>query len=214
MSVKLLVLAAALFAGGCALRTIPCDEWRKTHEVIRIEGRVGPGETRTHLVPYDQRGSQNDLSIAWTPRREDGGLAIAVYATSADCTEFDPRAKLPQRTGPYGRFNEPRVRPPAVYTPLHPCEQIGSRGGRMLPNSEWTQSSVTLAGGPRQRRPALHQYRIHVIAGDGNTDAAYAMRIVWGLTYWKGCGHLPPSVQTPGAAIASSAGASVSAPSP
>ena len=212
MSVKRLALGAAtLLAGGCALRAIPCDEWQKTHEVIRLEGRVGPGETRTHLVPYDQRWSQNDLRITWTPARKDGGLAIAVYATSAECTGFDPEALLPRRVGPYGRHNEPRVQPPAVITPSHPCEQIGSRGGWMLPNSEWTQTSVIVPGGPRQRRPYLHQYLLHVIAGDGNADAAYAILITWGPRRWQGCAHSLPS---PGPTIASSAVASASAPSP
>jgi hypothetical protein len=95
MRVNTLLLAATavgIFGGAAACGVVgpSCLERQERGNVTSMVGVVEPGQVVSTSVPYDLRGSENDISITWDGRGTAGGPHIHVYATNTGCSEFVP----------------------------------------------------------------------------------------------------------------------------
>jgi hypothetical protein len=123
--------------------------------VYTISGVVGPGQIVSHRVPYDTRGSQNDVEFTWPGRGLPDAPALRVFATSPMCTDFRP-------TGPN----------------TGTCQTLGA-AGQFVPGqiAGWIDIASgqgnpdIFAGGPAE-------YILWVI-GDAARAAAYTLSAMW-----------------------------------
>ena len=180
----ILCVAAALLAAassGCALLSSICHRGQETGPVTAFSSTVPAGQTVTHVVPYDQEGTQNNVRVTWNAPVEDAAL-VRVYATSMECAVFIPPEPEPVR-GPRTRrrLEPPRTPPPDVIYPPTPCTPLGAIQGREISESGLVQTRLSVPGGPEQGRPYLHRYRLHVVSS-AVREVSYSITIRW----WRG----------------------------
>lgn len=162
------LLAVTLGVGesGCTVLGPSCTERQRRGFVMAISGEVEANQVVSHLVPYDRRGSQNDVSIDWIGRGQAGGPRLRVYATPVACTNFLP--------------------PPARNSGAC-AEIVGSAGGSCAQpgptcsDEDLIQGSIIVAKGPGNGPHDFTQYRLHVL-GDATQRVSYSIS----LSYWSG----------------------------
>ena len=176
------LLLVAATSQGCLLKARNYQKLRRTGPVATITGTVEAGKTIGHLVPYDQTGTQNNVTLSWPAQKQPNGPRIRVYATSAECADFVPPPEIDfTRKAPGGRATTPEPQGPqrpAVAT-SDPCDvSLASRGFVPLPSGDFVQWSLILTGGPRQFKPDFKQYKLWVV-GDPGVTTTYTISIVW-----------------------------------
>jgi hypothetical protein len=149
--VPLLMLAAV--AQACALAGIPCRRGQKSGPVATLEGRIGAAQVVSHLVPFDEQGTQHNIRISWPGQGEPGGARLAVYVTSAECDRFTPPS------------------PDSVTARRDPCAVLSGRLLTKNATGEMVQHGLVVAGGPQQATPIVHAYKLHVV-GDHHVATA------------------------------------------
>ncbi|CAN5852358.1 hypothetical protein BH24ACI5_BH24ACI5_10220 [soil metagenome] len=175
----LLIVAASQ---GCALLGWNCRRGQKTGDVTTITGRVEAGQLVSHLVPYDQQGTQNDVRISWPGQSGTDAPRLRVYATSASCQEFTAppvdtftpgTPSTDRRTVPRGPAPQPRPGSEA-----DPCVVMSGRQFMFTSTGELVQDGLVVAGGPEQLKPDLHEYKLHVV-GDQRLPVTYSISVTW-----------------------------------
>jgi hypothetical protein len=152
-------LFVAITTSGCALI---CLSRQHSGPVKTLTGVVQPSEVITIDLPYDARGSQNDLKIAWDGQRDVTGPRPAFYLTEAGCLQFVPPAA-----------NQRFARDA-------PCRTIGSRGGFQNSAGEIVVTRLGVVGGPNQGPlNALRKtYKLQIV-GDATRPVRYVIEITW-----------------------------------
>jgi hypothetical protein len=172
----LLILGiSGLAAGttGCGLLGPGCLDRQKTGHVTSFVGRVGPGQVATHLLPYDLKGSQNNVEIAWSGQGQAGAPRLRLFATNAGCLDFvppqagetdgDPGCTVISRGGGY---LAPDARPCAV-------------DGSCTPNpDEVVNTSMIVTGPGNGATPDFREYKLHVV-GDPGRESDYSVDVTW-----------------------------------
>jgi hypothetical protein len=173
VSAFLAVGVLAVAASRCGLVGPSCLARQQGGTVATVSGEVAAGQVTVHQVPYETRGSQNDVSISWTGQFTARGPRIRVYATRIECVDFVPGESLPS---------------------AGPCSNIGSFGGGVSPDArlcvvdhtcsadlaDLVQTSLVIASG-RGNPEVLGgsaQYKLWVV-GDRDQDVRYTMTATW-----------------------------------
>ena len=73
----------ALSGAGCNLLAPACLAQQERHASEPRTARIAAGELVVVRLPYDTRGSQNDVEIDWSGRVS--GTRLTAYATRAEC---------------------------------------------------------------------------------------------------------------------------------
>jgi hypothetical protein len=178
LSTLLVVVATS---HGCALLGWNCRRGQKTGPVTTVTGRVEPGQVSTHLVPYDQQGTQNDVEISWPGQNSADGPRVRVYVTSALCVEFTPPPNdLVVGGAPSARrLKEPRNAP--VVRPggeTDACAVMSGMLSTRTATAELVPHGLIVTGGPKQMKPDLHEYKLHVV-GDPRLGTTYSISVTW-----------------------------------
>jgi hypothetical protein len=167
---------------GCALLAWNCRRGQKSGPVTTVASRVEAGQITSHLVPYDQEGTQNDVRISWPGHGGADAPRIRVYATSARCVAFTPPPEdsITSRAPSAGRRPEPRTAPQARPSSESddPCVVMSGRQFMRTGTGELFQHGLIVTGGPKQLKPDLHEYKLHVV-GDPRLGATYSISITW-----------------------------------
>jgi len=164
MRTKMRLEAGVAIAGliamtGCGIVGPSCLDQQKTGEVVTVSGRIDAGQVSSHLVPYDTRGSQNNVGLSFTGQGTATGPRLMFYATDARCVDFIPPVG---NTG----FNQ------GICTPIE------RPGGYLGPDGALVPTSMIL-GGPGNGSPqGFHEYKIFVV-GDPNQAANYTIAVTW-----------------------------------
>jgi hypothetical protein len=154
------IVSLAFSSSGCALLAWNCLRQQKTGQVTSLAGRVEAGQIVSHVVPYDQQGSQNDVRIVWERQGASDGPRIWVYAIRRSCPEFSPP--------PRGSFRFGRGA----------CDEIGHAAGTLVAAGQFVQRSIIVPGGPDNGAPDLREYTLFVV-GDPRQAVAYSISITW-----------------------------------
>jgi len=144
---------------GCAIVGPTCLGRQQRGVVTTISGRLEAGQVATQLVPYERKGSQNDLEISWPEQGQPEGPRLRIYATSAGCADF-----VPPGAGD-------------VSTNSGDCAII-SRGGGYLAGNEVAHTRLIVTGPGNGAPLDFHEYELHVV-GDAGQAAAYAITVTW-----------------------------------
>jgi hypothetical protein len=81
---QVLVVAALLLSStGCALLGSMCRSRQERGHVATMTGSVAAAQVEMHLVPYDARGSQNNIAITWP-----GAPQVQAFVTTTACEAF------------------------------------------------------------------------------------------------------------------------------
>ena len=168
MRVNTLLLGATavgIFVGAAGYGVVgpSCLERQERGNVTSMVGVVEPGQVVSTSVPYDLRGSENDISINWDGRGTAGGPHIHVYATNTGCSEFVPPppgsgSDVDPNTGACriiarcsGFTLAPDARPCAQ---AHTCEPTAV---------ELTCDLLTVTGPGNGAPPGFSEYVLHVV---------------------------------------------------
>lgn len=176
MRARFLAAAAAslLTAAGCDLVGPSCLGQVKTGTVTTLNGTVEAGQIIAVTVPYDLRGSQNNVEIWWDGRQTLTGPRPQFFPTLPDCTEFTP-PPLAER-----------------YASRGSCTVIGGFGGSIAPEARECARNNTcqpIAGevllyniiitGPGNGAPAgFSEYKLFIV-GDPVQPATYSVTVTW-----------------------------------
>lgn len=153
-------VAAIVTVTGCGIVGPSCLDQKRSGSVTTLSGRVDAGQVVGHLVPYDTRGSQNDVKISFTGQGTLTGPRVMVYATLASCVDFKP----PTAADPGLNHGD--------------CSPIARPGGYLGPDGALVPTSLTLTG-PGNGAPAgFHEYKLFVV-GDPEQAASYLISITW-----------------------------------
>jgi hypothetical protein len=158
-----MLMAAATLAVSsavCAIVGPTCLERQERGSVTALNGHVEAGEVNTHLMPYERRGSQNDVDISWSGQSLAGGPRLRIYATGTDCAAFIPPA--------VGDSNADRGA----------CTIIGSGGGGYLVGNELVHTSLIVTGPGNGAPLDFHEYKLHVV-GDATRTVDYSVSVTW-----------------------------------
>lgn len=151
------VLAVTLLAAvgmGCDIIEPTCVSQREQGLVATLQGQVGAAQIGSHLVDYGTEGSQNDVSLTWTGQATPGGPAIAVYATSAGCTDFQLPAS--SNTGA--------------------CAVLGAAGS--IDGHIAYTLTVTHGRGNPEILGSPPRFKLWVV-GDATRSVTYSMNVTW-----------------------------------
>jgi hypothetical protein len=172
------VAIAGICSTGCSSVLGPsCIAQQKTGTVTEgIHGAVAAGAVVSHLVPYDVKGSQNNLKVAWTGQGTVNGPRLKFYATWAGCENFvAPSEDL------------------TVNPNVGDCRIIASPNGYLAPyaracakdkscainESDIVQTSLTVTG-PGNGKPAdFREYKLWVVGDATQDNIAYVFSITW-----------------------------------
>jgi hypothetical protein len=72
---SLAIVAAGFTVAACSIVGPTCLSRRTTGLAATAAGRAEPGQVVTHLLPYDLKGSQNDVKISWNGQGQIDGPA-------------------------------------------------------------------------------------------------------------------------------------------
>jgi hypothetical protein len=153
------VALIGLSANGCAILGPTCLARQKTGTVTTVSGRVEAGQVIAHVVPYELKGSENDVRVTWDGQSKNDGPRLTIYATSAACERFTP--------------------PPSDNRRIDrgDCTVIGSAGGFAVGGAIVLNS--ILITGPGNGAPAdFTEYKLHVV-GDARQAVSYSITVTW-----------------------------------
>jgi hypothetical protein len=154
-----LAIAGLICAAGCGIVGPGCLEQQKSGAVVTVSGRIDAGQVASHLVPYDTRGSQNNVGLSFVGQGSVTGPRITFYATDARCVDFVP---------PVGDTGFTQ----GICTPIE------RPGGYLGPDGALVPTSMIL-GGPGNGSPAgFHEYKIFVV-GDPQQATSYTISVTW-----------------------------------
>jgi hypothetical protein len=86
----------SLSSWGCGLLLGPtCLGQQHRGTGAEMIAAIGPGQVIVHTLPYESRGSQNDVEVDWNGRTEPDGPRLRFYATRVGCMT----APLPGSSG-------------------------------------------------------------------------------------------------------------------
>jgi hypothetical protein len=88
MTQVLIVAVLLLGSSGCALIGSLCRSRQEHGTVATLTGSVAAGQVVMHLIPYDSRGSQNNVVITWPGARAADAPRLQAFATSTACEAF------------------------------------------------------------------------------------------------------------------------------
>ena len=88
MTQVLVVMALLLSSTGCALLGSMCRSRQERGPVASLTGSVAAGQVAMHIVPYDSRGSQNNIAITWPGARAAGAPQVQAFVTTTACENF------------------------------------------------------------------------------------------------------------------------------
>lgn len=171
----LAVSAQTVVTSGCGVLGPSCLERQERGPVTSVGGSVQALQVVSSVVPYDQRGSQNDVNISWDGQGSVGGPRLALYATAADCTDFIPPSPGSQSDNTTG-----------------PCRVISRCGGTLAPDArecaragtcpvtseDIVCRSLIVTGPGNGAPPGFSQYKLHVV-GDAVSQATYSISITY-----------------------------------
>lgn len=73
---------------GCGIVGPSCIDQQERGQVFTLTGDVSAGQITSHRVPYETRGSQNDVNVSWVGDAQPDGPRIALHATRVGCADF------------------------------------------------------------------------------------------------------------------------------
>src|SRR5262245_22800466 len=154
LPVALLLLTCA----SCSLLGPSCLAQQHSGTVTTLTGEVAARTVSVHQVTYGSEGSQNDVGIRWDGQFEANGPRLRVYATKADCTQFEPER-------------------PASGA----CASIGGASGFAdTATGSFVQSSLVITNG--RGNPEIlgspPEYKLWVV-GDAERTTPYSITITW-----------------------------------
>jgi hypothetical protein len=158
-----MALAACIGSAGCNVLGPSCLDQQKTGTVANISDKVAAGAVRSHLVPYDRNGSQNDVRFSWPGQGTVSGPKLSIYATRANCQDenFRPPTSTPDPVPNQGD-----------------CTLMERPGGYLGPDGQIVPTSLII-GGPGNGNPAdFHEYKLFVV-GDPAQTTSYSIAITW-----------------------------------
>jgi hypothetical protein len=176
---KLLAIVAAgsliPALSGCGVVGPSCLERQQRGPVTSLTGNVAAQQVSSSVVPYDQRGSQNDVNISWAGQGLSGEPRIVMYATAAECTEFVPPApgeRTDDITGPCRIISRCGG---SLAPDARPCAQAGT----CSPTAEEIICRSLIVTGPGNGAPpGFSQYKLHVV-GDATRIVNYSIAITY-----------------------------------
>ena len=154
LAARALFLSGLTAIGACDLVGPSCLERRETGHAASVTGAVGRGEIVAHRIPYDTRGSQNDVRLTWTGQADPGGPRLRFYATRTDCAGFQP--------------------PPAAADPA--CASLAGAG--VIDGIVINELHVTHGRGNPERLGTPPEFLLGVV-GDPDREAAFTADVTW-----------------------------------
>jgi hypothetical protein len=168
----LALLTWGLATSGCSVVGPSCLSRQKTGLAATASGRVEPGQVVSHLLPYDLNGSQNDVTVSWTGQGQSDGPRLRIFATRAECADFQPPAVNEVRTGQCAIIS-------AGGGYLAPYARECARNGTCSPTpDEIVNTSLIVTGPGNGAPPGFHEYKLHVV-GDQARPVSYSITATW-----------------------------------
>ena len=153
------IAVIGLSANGCAILGPACLARQKTGTVTALSGTVEAGQVIAHVVPYELKGSQNDVRITWEGQNRGDGPRLTIYATRAACQHFTPPP--PDNRG----------------IDRGDCTVIGHAGG-FASGSEIVWNTILITGPGNGAPAAFTEYTLHVV-GDARQAVSYSIGVTW-----------------------------------
>ena len=171
----LAVGAQTVVTSGCGVVGPSCLERQQRGSVTAVTGSVDALQVSSNVVPYDRRGSQNDVAISWAGQGSSGGPRLVLYATAADCAEFippEPGSRTDDITGPCRIISR-------CGGTLAPDARECARAGTCPVTSEDIVCRSLIVTGPGNGAPPdFSQYKLHVV-GDAARQMSYSISITY-----------------------------------
>lgn len=170
-------MAIMLATTGCGIVGPSCLERQERGPAALLAGQVEVGQVTSHVVPYDARGSQNDVNITWAGQGSVEGPRLRVYATASSCADFVPPDVNDTTDADRGVCTIIARCGGSLAPDARPC----ARDNSCQPTPDEIICSSLIVTGPGNGAPAdFRDYKLHIV-GDPKQGSAYSVTVTWFL---------------------------------